>query len=639
MFKTLLLPGERAMQRLRMPVKFMLVCGAFLVPLLLLLWFYIDKARSDIATTRLETIGANYLATALPMLGGMQEHRGQALLALLGKNDAARADAAAKLVDTELDVLAAMAASDGDAMQVRSVVQRVRSTWNDARNGSYTEPAQITARYGEMRLAVVAMLTSLSENSTIALDPDADSYYLGQALFERGWSALAALGPLRNYAAWIEHAPDDESSRERASHFAAIAEHELGGLKEQFGQYAQVNAASAAHLKLTDVDVAIGYATAMVDFARKPGPGANAYARGSEVLDGMERFIADGNHEFMRLVEARETAKIQGLVGVISLVALSMLFTAYLLTAYYVSSARGFGAITDRITRLGDGDLTETFASQGTDEIGGMIDALRNRVTSLRDIIHGVRDAADSISTASGEIAHGNQDLAQRGARMAATVEETAATMVTLTDTVGRNLQSARDASSLANNALATVERTGAVVDQAVATMTRITGSSKKIGEIIQVIDGIAFQTNILALNAAVEAARAGEQGRGFAVVASEVRSLAQRCTSAAREINGLIAESISNIDTGARYVNDTGRTMHDVMTAVRNVATLIGEIESATTVQTGEINQLSAAMQDIDSSTQQDAALVEQTAAAANSLQQRASALADSVRAFRVGK
>ncbi|WP_028312795.1 methyl-accepting chemotaxis protein [Derxia gummosa] len=637
MLSSFLLPGERAMQRVRMPVKFALVCAAFLIPLGLLFWFYLDRALADINTTDHEAAGSAYLSAALPVVTAVQEHRGQALLGLLGKRDNASADAAARTIDQGLASLAALIEKDGNAMGARAPLDALRNSWNAARAATTNDPSLITAAYAPVRTGIGQLLDTVNEKSTIALDPDADSYFLSQSVFVRGWAALNALGPLRGYAAWTEHSPDDVTARARTAQFGAVARAELEALKSQYAQYTAANPASAARLDASGLDLALDYATRMIEHAQHPQPGNTVYADGNRAIDGVVSFITGGTAEFGRLIQARQNSKVEGLTAVILLVAVSLLVAAYTLTTFYRSSVRGFDAISTRVGRLGEGDLTETFPARGTDEIGSTIEALRERVMSLRQIIHGVRDAADSISTASEEIASGNQDLAQRGSRLAATVQETAASMAALNETVARSQQNARHASELAGSAIGTVERSGAVVGKAVETMGRITGSSKKIGEIIQVIDGIAFQTNILALNAAVEAARAGEQGRGFAVVASEVRSLAQRCATAAREISALIAESIDTIETGARYVNETGRTMNDVTSAVRSVATLIGEIEQVTEGQVCEIRQMADAMQAIDQSTQQDAALVEQTAAAASSLKDRASELADSVRAFRV--
>jgi len=243
------------------------------------------------------------------------------------------------------------------------------------------------------------------------------------------------------------------------------------------------------------------------------------------------------------------------------------------------------------------------------------------------------------VSHAAAEIAAGNTDLSSRTEQQAAAVEETAASMEQLSSTVKQNAENAHHASKLASEASQTATRGGKQVGDVVVTMQQISGSSKRIAEITSVINGIAFQTNILALNAAVEAARAGEQGRGFSVVASEVRSLAQRSAQAAKEIEGLIAESVERVNTGAKLVENTGRTMQDIVQSVTNVRDIMGEIASASDEQSRGIAQISQAIVEMDSTTQQNAALVEQSAAAADSLEDQSRVLTNAVSVFRLSE
>jgi methyl-accepting chemotaxis protein-1 (serine sensor receptor) len=250
-----------------------------------------------------------------------------------------------------------------------------------------------------------------------------------------------------------------------------------------------------------------------------------------------------------------------------------------------------------------------------------------------------VRDGSDAIYTGASEIAMGNNDLSSRTEQQAASLEETAASMEQLTATVKQNAENARQASQLALTASETAQQGGKVVDGVVTTMKEITGSSKKIADIISVIDGIAFQTNILALNAAVEAARAGEQGRGFAVVAGEVRSLAQRSAQAAKEIKGLIEDSVSRVNTGSVLVESAGETMTNIVNAVTRVTDIMGEIASASDEQSRGIDQVGLAVNEMDRVTQQNAALVEESATAAAALEDQASRLKQSVAVFNIGK
>jgi methyl-accepting chemotaxis protein len=289
-------------------------------------------------------------------------------------------------------------------------------------------------------------------------------------------------------------------------------------------------------------------------------------------------------------------------------------------------------AIADRIAA---GDLTQTVTAREGDR--SMMAALQRMQNQLRWIVGNIRNSSDSIRQGTGEITAGNQNLSQRTEEQASALEETSASMQQMTATVGQNAQNARKANELAAQASGVAAKGGEVVREAVGTMNGITQSSKKIADIIGVIDGIAFQTNILALNAAVEAARAGEQGRGFAVVASEVRSLAQRSAAAAKEIKDLITDSVAKVDAGSRQVNDAGRTMEEIVSSVKSVTGLISEITAASQEQAQGIEQVSETMTQLEKVTQQNAAMVEEASAAAASLEEQAIALTNAVAAFRL--
>jgi methyl-accepting chemotaxis protein len=296
------------------------------------------------------------------------------------------------------------------------------------------------------------------------------------------------------------------------------------------------------------------------------------------------------------------------------------------------------GVALDVAERVAAGDLSsQSQIAQREDEVGRLLQALDKMRTNLANTVTQIRTGADTISTASTQITTGNLDLSSRTEEQASSLEETASSMEELTSTVRQNAENANQANRLAMAASDVAVKGGGVVSQVVDTMASITESSKKIADIISVIDGIAFQTNILALNAAVEAARAGEQGRGFAVVASEVRSLAQRSATAAKEIKDLIDDSVTKVDTGSRLVTDAGTTMREVVEGVRRVSDIVAEITAASQEQSAGIEQVNQAILQMDQVTQQNAALVEEAAAASESLQDQARALVDSVSVFKV--
>jgi len=290
-------------------------------------------------------------------------------------------------------------------------------------------------------------------------------------------------------------------------------------------------------------------------------------------------------------------------------------------------------------TRIASGDLGSRIVAEGQDEPARLVRALADMQASLRSLVGQVRESSESIEVASSEVASGNTDLSQRTELAASHLQRTASSMDSLTDTVRQSNDSAHTANQLASSAAAVAARGGQVVAQVVSTMEDINNSSKKIADIIGVIDGIAFQTNILALNAAVEAARAGEQGRGFAVVAGEVRSLAQRSAEAAKEIKALIGASVDRVESGSRLVNDAGTTMTEIVASVQRVTDIIGEISAASTEQSQGIVEVKGAIGEVDQMTQQNAALVEQSAAAAESLKEQAIKLASVVSTFRLAE
>ncbi|UVC30922.1 methyl-accepting chemotaxis protein [Pantoea sp. SOD02] len=289
------------------------------------------------------------------------------------------------------------------------------------------------------------------------------------------------------------------------------------------------------------------------------------------------------------------------------------------------------------IRHIAAGDLTQHIVVEGRNEMSQLAGSLHEMQQSLVSTVGNVRDGSDAIFTGASEIAAGNNDLSARTEEQAASLEQTAASMEQLTATVKQNAENARQASQLALSASDTARKGGEVVDGVVRTMQDIAGSSKKIADIISVIDGIAFQTNILALNAAVEAARAGEQGRGFAVVAGEVRNLAQRSAQAAKEIKGLIEDSVNRVNNGSQLVGTAGETMNDIVGAVTRVTDIMGEIASASDEQSRGIDQVGQAVTEMDRVTQQNASLVEESAAAAASLEEQASRLSQSVSVFRI--
>ena len=326
--------------------------------------------------------------------------------------------------------------------------------------------------------------------------------------------------------------------------------------------------------------------------------------------------------------------QIAGLITV-----LSVLVAVALLTVAVSRQLRRLGLVSDALRDIasGQGDLTRRLETQGKDELAAIATSFNQFVDKIAKVLVSIRESSESVRLASTEIASGNQDLSARTEQQAGSLEETAAAMEELTATVQQNAANARQANELATGASQVASHASTVVGQVVETMGGIDASARKIVDIIGVIDGIAFQTNILALNAAMEAARAGEQGRGFAVVASEVRTLAQRSATAAKEIKELISESASQVEAGSKLVQEAGATMDKVVESVRKVTTIVADISLASQEQSTGIAEVGSAVTLMDQATQQNAALVEEATAAAQSLQHQAVALAEAVAGFKL--
>jgi methyl-accepting chemotaxis protein len=358
------------------------------------------------------------------------------------------------------------------------------------------------------------------------------------------------------------------------------------------------------------------------------------YAPVREEIDALGKLQLDiAKHEYTSAVGRYENTRNMSII----LVILGLLFAALMGSIMIRGIVRSLNMAQQVAGSIAAGDLSSTIDITQKDEIGKLMLSLKNMNESLASIVGNVRDATDSIATGAKQIAAGNIDLSSRTEEQASSLEETAASMEEMTSTVKHNADNARQANQLATSASDVAIKGGKAVGEVVQTMASITDSSKKIVDIIGVIEGIAFQTNILALNAAVEAARAGEQGRGFAVVAGEVRNLAQRSSAAAKEIKALISDSVDKVNAGSKQVNQAGATMNEVVTAVKRVTDIMSEISAASVEQSTGIEHVGQAITQMDEMTQQNATLVEQASAAAESMEEQANNLMEAVSIFKL--
>ena len=424
----------------------------------------------------------------------------------------------------------------------------------------------------------------------------------------------------------------------------------LAALRKRVADVRQVQASDAAFVESIDKSLAelkqyeegISPIFAQIEGAQLDGAGGGAYAARFNVhMEATDKLLsslaasARAQMDEARVAVEQRTSTMSALIGVGLLLGLAVLIP---LTLFSVRSiTRSLGQAKDLAERIASGDLSRDVQVMNNDEVGQLVAAMGRMQDALRSLVREVQDASGNIATASSEIASGNHDLSHRTEQTAANLEETASSMELLTSTVQQSAQSSRQASDFATSAAEVAARGGAVVSQVVTTMDQITTSSRKIADITGVIDSIAFQTNILALNAAVEAARAGEQGRGFAVVASEVRNLAQRSAEAAKEIKTLIGSSVERVEDGSRLVSQAGQTMTEIVSSVRRVSDIIAEITASSAEQRDNIGQISQSVTQLDQMTQQNAALVEQSTAASESLREQAQQLTSAVSQFKL--
>jgi methyl-accepting chemotaxis protein len=441
----------------------------------------------------------------------------------------------------------------------------------------------------------------------------------------------------------LEGHPDAvaEAARDLAEHVAVLHD-DLGKLAEA-GLSRDSAEALAAAKPTVERYIAAAQAIVKASVAGKAAEadpaatGATFLAAFSELEDRLATLSESIlKHAETQIADAGQVAR-QNQYITMGVILLSLVAMAAAAAWVVRSIARPMAAAVGAAEQLAQGDLATAVRAQGTDETIQLLNALARMREAFTRIVSDVKTNAESVATASAQIASGNQDLSQRTEQQASALQQTAATMEELGETVRNNADNAMQANQLAQGASAVAGQGGTVVGQVVSTMQGISDSSRKIGDIIGVIDGIAFQTNILALNAAVEAARAGEQGRGFAVVAAEVRSLAQRSADAAKEIKALIGRSVEQVEQGTVLVDQAGKTMGEIVGSIQRVSDIVAEISTASAEQSAGIKQVGDAVGQMDQATQQNAALVEESAAAAESLKGQAELLVKSVAVFQL--
>ena len=595
-----------------------------------------------------EHAGVQPLGDLLTLLRLTQLHRGLSTNWLGGNADlAASREARATEVDQAVEKLrGAGALYPGGVLAERQ--QAVQQQWQALRQAvadKAIDGPTAFARHTALVSTQLALLGDVADRSGLMLDPEGETYYLMAAVVEPLPRISELLGQTRALGAlYLQR--------------GAIVPSEKAGLQALLGQLTQASAQAGRFMRNAaaldpalaqrlaaarrDADQAVQAAALMVrsqvlDAAALSAPSDDYFRAMTGHIDLQFKLVQASFDLLKDNLEQRVQSTRQRMIGVLVGVLITGLLVAALMLQIVRSTRRTLASAQAASEALARGELDHPMQVHSRDEIGHMAATLGRAMQALASMVREIQSTAESVGTASAQIAAANNDLSARTEQTAANLQQAASAMEQLHATVRNNAESARQATTLSGQSSEVAASGGALVGQVVATMADITQNAGKIADIIGVIDGIAFQTNILALNAAVEAARAGEQGRGFAVVAAEVRSLAQRSAGAAREIKTLINHSVNTVHGGAALVGQAQQTMSEIVTQARQVSGLISDISSASREQTDGIGQVNQAVTELDQATQQNAALVEESAAAADSLRQQAQRLVQAMSRFRV--
>jgi len=632
-------PGVRLFRRLQFRAKALTVSAMFLLPIVVLaasLWSS-TQATIDFATKERE--GVVVMRALMPVFDGLLAVRNATRAQLGGVDAASDLRAARDKTGQAITALKQTVAAGGDLIGLTPALDPLDKAWQVTAASPNGVDAQGRTVFGPVTDALVQLLTRVGDDSNLVLDPDVDSFYLINAMVLALPGGAENLGQVWGWGTFASAKGGlDEKAMARFQGWSSNAQTKLAEAKAYFQRAITANPTLLDRLDLAPIDAAMAFradATARTEAGR--GDARLLYTEGQAATTGLFKVYATGLTVLDDLLVARVDAAQQARSLRFAVVTVGLLMAGYLFWCFYLVTQGGLTEVRRHLEAMTDGDLTTRPNPWGRDEAAVLMNALGGMQDSLRSIVTNVRGSSESIVHASGEIAAASMDLSARTEQTAASLEESASSMEQISATVKHTAHSVQQAAKVASDNSQSAAQGGSVITAVVSTMQDINASSQQIGEIIGTIDGIAFQTNILALNAAVEAARAGEQGRGFAVVASEVRSLAQRSAQAAREIKALITASVQKVESGSRVVNDAGNSMQAMVGNAQRMNNLLAEIATAASEQSSGVAQVGTAVSDLDRMTQQNAALVEQTAAAASALKDQAVGLATEVARFKM--
>ena len=633
-------PGVRLFRSISFPAKAAWVGLAFMVPLVVLLYFWVGSILASIDATRSERDGVRYARPLLDLVPLAQERRGAYSS---GAADAAELQSKVK---TAFEAVSAQQATLGKALALEQPYAALRQA-HDALLQSPTgsSPDATFMAHADYIKAAMHLLRKVADGSGLTLDPEADTYHLQNIALVRGLYMAENVARLRGMGVMALATKDTkelgQSRRDLMMRWLAVQSFIDEDVDNSFEAVVKATPEVDKLVNMKELQgatLAFNQAVAQqVLGAQLEGDAASYLALGNAAVDKASQL----NAKLLSRLDEQLEARIEHLQRLLWLkLGMTVFFLAlagYLMLAFYRVMMGGLHEVSGHLKQITQGNLTTSPVPWGKDEAAQLMVTMGQMQDSLRRIVSNVLQGSSQVQVASEEIASASNDLSARTEQTAASLEETAASMEQIASTVKQTAETVDGAMAIVRDNASAATRGGEVMSQVVSTMERIQTSSNKIGEIIGVIDGIAFQTNILALNAAVEAARAGEQGRGFAVVATEVRALAGRSAAAAKEIKSLIGASIEQVEQGNRIAADAGATIREIVTNADKINGLMTQISTATREQSAGVAQVGMAVHELDRSTQQNAALVEETSAASGALSEQASRLAQDVGFFKL--
>ena len=644
---------SRLITNLRLVHKLALLGGVAVLVIGVLLTLQVRHAVQTLADIEGERRGIDPSRALLEVVRLTQQHRGLAATVLGGRADAEPLRAAGQAeVERAAQRFSAILDQQIDNLRVRDEWKQVTAQWRalaDAVARRQISGPDSMSRHTALIEAQLELHDRVVDHFGLSLDAEAETRFLVTAVLQQMPRLGELMGQARARGALLlarqAAAPEEKATLAALTERIRVQQRDLMVVLDK--AYA-----ADPHARL-EARIGAGAAQAdrqtrgLIDLARQEildaevlrHPSADYFKATTAAIDAVYALAASGGQVLEADLHDRRRALLDEQALLAGGIALLLALSLWLAATVARSITEAAAAARDAARRIAGGDLTGAVPAAGRDEMGELLAAMGDMQASLVAVVSQVRLNAGSVATASAQIARGNADLSQRTERQATSLQQAAATMVQLGGSAQQNAGGARQADQLARQASQVAVQGGAAVGRFVDTMKGISDSSRRIAEIITVIDGIAFQTNILALNAAVEAARAGEQGRGFAVVAGEVRNLAQRSAAAAREIKSLIGASVEQVQRGSELVGHAGQTMHEVVASIQRVSGLVGEIAAASVEQGSGVQQVGDAVGQMEQATQQNTALVEQSAAAAESLKQQAAALVEAVEVFRLAQ